>query len=1442
MITLPTKFQAEIDKGINAPAFLVKLEDGTLFNEQTLQADWIANSQNSQVDWLSQMGNVVVSNTRKPENLTGNAWVALFSLYEDGIPVLDRVWQSFKHTTTASKMLQEVAMFFRVDAAWPSAQLVECSIFAANKTTQIGTPVTAYVNSASGEMVSFNFSSQSLSIATGTTYWVRIGGILGTPSLFHVYYDSTRPYPDGQLDMTISSYAAGVSNGIYTEVGDAYFQVTLSGGYYDASGYIRTRNMDLGSTPANDGEWILEDIQPTGTSITYQAWASATGAFAGEETDLGAIIDGQAITNLKRYYRVKATLTASTDRVSTPTLQSIKAEFSTFISYSNHPNLGYDPAIMSVSALSTSIDTFKPSTIGQVTLTLALCDSVSTYIATKKPKNKLVKIKAGFVADGFVEADYVDYFWGQIDNWNITAKDEIVITVKDFSKEWDVDVPAAVSGQPLPTVEWGTAVLNHPIDVMLDILKNHINARDSKIVGSSFGTVKAALPGWVVKRTLKEDTVSGKDLMEELRKLTSTYFIPQPNGRIKIKKWDADEASIATLTDMEFIGKKWDSSAKILTNRIVHYYGWDCEGDEATDYNTVKIGVDTTSQSDWDETASLEVKDKWTPITQTAQSTDFLDKIIKRYANPPSALNVEVDLKYIYLEVGDLVTVTTVRAPSTDMAGISNIKFQITNKNLDFSKSKVSLSLLECASSVNTQVEAPVAQPTIYDLPDHVIGLAIVEQQHINYDGSYTPLIVVTYDLPTNSTYWSYALIQTSIDGGLTYKDYGIDYLQGNGFIIDVSKVGGYVGGTFEVRAVSVNKQGIAAPTATAPTAGLTKVGEGTVLITPPADITGLKIEGASDPNTTVWEGLKFSIVWNPCNQTAGGLTNEQKPLGAGLTSDPYWKYDEVEIWIGGLLRHTIQTNTLRYDYVYGDGQDAFLDALLVAANGTVTIKIRRWNNYNMVSGTRSLTITQVAPGTPSGLTGTGMSRSAAFIWDKNAEADFSHYSVRTKIGSGGTWSGWASIHSNNYLRTLTTAELTDGSLSIYIEVTAVDLYGNTSGTSTTNVSTWMIVPNELYTTLRTDFFVRDSIFYFATATLTWTAGSITRAAETFTLSASTLASANNKYVIATLSGGTATLSLADMTAGIPTLNANQVIIATTSLDPNSAGNYLCFIRQANSMQIEGAIIRDATILTAKIGDAQITNAKIIDLDVSKLNAGSITSKAITLAVADGTGDAKIQSGKTDFGDNTAGFILGIDDSDANKAKFEIGDASNYMKWNGSTLSIRGSLNADDIVAGTITGRILQTASSGKRFVVDVATNEAHFYGDRGDGTVEELASIGINSLGGSDYTILKIGGPNMSRYGIRVETAGSMPGVYSTTASNGTAIHGYSAMGIGGVFGCADSGIAPIWLYADETAGAPTHWAYKGCLFVDLNGILYINTTTGRYGYGGTWTKVGAQ
>jgi len=180
-----------------------------------------------------------------------------------------------------------------------------------------------------------------------------------------------------------------------------------------------------------------------------------------------------------------------------------------------------------------------------------------------------------------------------------------------------------------------------------------------------------------------------------------------------------------------------------------------------------------------------------------------------------------------------------------------------------------------------------------------------------------------------------------------------------------------------------------------------------------------------------------------------------------------------------------------------------------------------------------------------------------------------------------------------------------------YIKVGAYDLFDKESinwGTEVSGAYAYgQIGVDELYTTLRVDFLINDSRFYFGDdgeaptaatkTTLYWTAGTIIRDKIIYDLSAGNITTAQNQWIVATLTGGvaggahgTAALSKVAYSAGIPDLdNGTEIIIAYTSSAANGAGNYMCYVRQANSVMFEGADIRDLTVTTLKVGHEAVT-------------------------------------------------------------------------------------------------------------------------------------------------------------------------------------------------------------------------------------------------------------
>ena len=454
---------------------------------------------------------------------------------------------------------------------------------------------------------------------------------------------------------------------------------------YQTDGSIKTDNIDIGEIPIVSGEWALGDIKPIGTILTYEAWYSTTGVFGGEEVSIGAIIDGDTITDLKRYWRVEASFTSNTERDQSPILQSIKADYTTYRRFNKIPDLGYESLVKSLASLTTKVDFFKPASIGQISVGIQMTDAVSDWVYDDTLYNKIVQVKLGYKYDGFAEADYIHYFTGAIDDWSVDGNRVLNLTLKDLSKDWKLPVPS----------KWESAADDeawtdeHHIDIMLDIFQNHINVRDSGLLLDSFATVKAATSGYNVTRTITESPIDAKKLVEELRVLLFAFFLPRGDGKIGIKQFDNTEAIVTTFTDDNTTGIRWKANSKDLINRTSLYFDWDGAGEKESDFAEYDPGDDTASQTKFQEIRPYILKDKWTDVAEATQISGLETKILDQFDDMPSSVTINCDAKDIAYEAGDMVGVTTLEAPSNSGAGITDEKYLLISKNLDFLGDKI---------------------------------------------------------------------------------------------------------------------------------------------------------------------------------------------------------------------------------------------------------------------------------------------------------------------------------------------------------------------------------------------------------------------------------------------------------------------------------------------------------------------------------------------------------------------------------------------------------------------------------------------------------------------------------------------------------------------------------------------------------------------------------
>lgn len=117
--------------------------------------------------------------------------------------------------------------------------------------------------------------------------------------------------------------------------------------------------------------------------------------------------------------------------------------------------------------------------------------------------------------------------------------------------------------------------------------------------------------------------------------------------------------------------------------------------------------------------------------------------------------------------------------------------------------------------------------------------------------------------------------------------------------------------------------------------------------------------------------------------------------------------------------------------------------------------------------------------------------------------------------------------------------------------------------------------------------------------------------------------------------------------------------------------NAAAFVLATGAAKFQSITLETNVVIKDLQAGSVVEGSYINALNVSQLVTGTISSKAITLAVTPGGGDVYLNAGKTDFDNTQTGFILGIDDSDSDLPKFFIGTSTYYFNFDGANVKIK---------------------------------------------------------------------------------------------------------------------------------------------------------------------------
>ena len=912
MRTLPTKFDAYNKAGTNKPALVVKLQSNVNYVEQTYQGDWAACYASSQVDWTPsppEDGSLILAQTTYQADEVQADVTSAWNFFSPDNYIVHH-WQSLRQSSNIPRKLQSVA--FHLWYAGHAHMEASAQLFSAGKAAAIGDKAYVAFDTPVDQFFTFDFSGQSLILESGAEYWIKVIGEGSAAYTVKIRGAATEAaYPAGQHD----SQNTATQQWSYG-IGDLAFVAKFTGQhgyYYEPIGWLITKVMSLSAIPDLDGEWIMDDIVPIGTTLLYLAWGVNTPgyAFPGSWDYIGFVKDGDAITTRRQFYRVQTYHASNVWRDETPIVKALRADFSFYDTYANRTGLGVPASIIDVGNLSMEIDFFKGSTIGQIDIHLAATPQVRKWLAVSRPKNKTVKVLAGFVdtqqkplsfddlfsssligrwdldeaawtgaagevidasghgnhgtasggvstiaggkfgrcgdfdgvddyvslgnpdafkitegalacwvkasapgsgtrslltkggaygmrllseefgcydwsasawrgtgvffndglwhlagmsfrsgvadgteiyvdgalvllttitiasqtepltlgvpgespnalldrpvlfnrpltaaehanlhkmgwsggmlavqnSDAFTVQDFIDYRWGQIDDYKL-EDDVVTLMIKDFSKEWEGDVP----GKWQSAADDVTWIGSHHTEVIADVLLNRIAVRDSKLDRGSLATVKDQTSGWQVTHKITGNTENAAELVDELRMDLSAFFIHGPTGAIKLKRWDPDEASVIALDDKSYIDISYDANANELYNRCIAYFNWIGSGDDLLCYSSYIESVNSDSQVQYSQVAPFTLKDRWTTAANCHQLHDLQSMVLARYSDPaPPILNLVLDRKFIAIEAGDQLDLATYTVPASDGIGPVQAKYQIVRTEFDFMGDRIKL-------------------------------------------------------------------------------------------------------------------------------------------------------------------------------------------------------------------------------------------------------------------------------------------------------------------------------------------------------------------------------------------------------------------------------------------------------------------------------------------------------------------------------------------------------------------------------------------------------------------------------------------------------------------------------------------------------------------------------------------------------------------------------
>ena len=272
------------------------------------------------------------------------------------------------------------------------------------------------------------------------------------------------------------------------------------------------------------------------------------------------------------------------------------------------------PVLKSVSKSHNKLDVKKNvTTKGDLTFTVAASSYIDGIIQNNRLKNLRVKKYEGFLADGWVDTDYIKVFEGVI--YDFSHSNEIyTFRARDIRELTSTSAPKSETDKT-QFIDYSDT---NPIDIMVDLIEVQAGIPSADYDGAKFDSERDTwYNGWGFHRIITKSQPIEKYL-EELQRETNGFLYHDGN-KLSFKSFAPDvpgETVREFSDDYNLIAGKTSHDSGYIDqffNRVEVHFDYDESGEDKKEenYESIVVAEDIDSQTDWDEIKTKFIKSKW---------------------------------------------------------------------------------------------------------------------------------------------------------------------------------------------------------------------------------------------------------------------------------------------------------------------------------------------------------------------------------------------------------------------------------------------------------------------------------------------------------------------------------------------------------------------------------------------------------------------------------------------------------------------------------------------------------------------------------------------------------------------------------------------------------------------------------------------------------------